>query len=168
MVNLGFARRSDLDEMGIPRVSFVRADQEKEPVLRSWPLRDIQLWELQMALAPENKWPEKLADCLQKLHWQNWGLDVHSILTAYGSGSQEELQKWGDKFWPVYRSDAVVYLLGKGQDPLCRKLALDWDHSNTHVCMREKYDLTRRTEEEGADRPAAGKIRGLKHKFMRR
>lgn len=166
MVNLGLVRRVDIIELGIPLVFFAYSETAHEPVLRSWPYNGSQLWELEITVTPEEKWPQELAGCLRKMRWSKWALDIASTMESSDLGPENALVQWGDKFWPGYREDAIVYLLLEEKKDLGSKMARIWDRNHTHVCFRPRYDLTERPVDREEPTPQ-GRLSRLKKKIRR-
>lgn len=167
MVNLGLVRRVDIIELGIPLVFFAYSETAREPVLHSWPYNGSQLWELQITVTPEEKWPQELAGCLRKMRWSKWALDISSTMDYPCEPSPESaLASWGNRFWPGYREDAIVYLLLEEKKDLGGKMARIWDRNHTHVCFRPRYDLTERPVDREEPRPQ-GRLSRLKRKIRR-
>ncbi|MFP4167904.1 MAG: hypothetical protein ACLFSY_03525 [Desulfonatronovibrionaceae bacterium] len=167
MVNLGLARRIDVIELGLPLVVFAHEEEPHEPVLRSWPYGERQLWELEITTTPHGNWPRELASCLRKMRWERWALDTASAAGPSGPDTASALAAWGDSFWPDYREDAVVYLLFAENSISTLEIARAWDRSYTHVCFRSKYDLTDRPIREKQPTPR-GRLHRIRKKIIGR
>ncbi|WP_291321702.1 hypothetical protein [Desulfonatronospira sp.] len=146
MVNLGLAWNPESCPLYFSRLFFVSsADQEKLPVLNSWPQEEHRIWELIFPIK-ENQdqadWVLELSRCLKGLSQSRWCISTPDLVQVFNLPLDKALARWGELFWPNYRLDSV-FIFTTGDDPaLVRDILKMWHSRQTNICMRSHYDFT--------------------------
>ncbi|WP_045222564.1 hypothetical protein [Desulfonatronum thioautotrophicum] len=78
---------------------------------------------------------------LNDLAWNQWWLDVGTLTSVVGFSADRALLLWGERFWPRYRCDALVYLDVGGRRRLVYQAVRRWERDFAHVRFATEHDL---------------------------
>lgn len=174
MVNLGLVKDFKDCPPGIPRLSFrVPSGKTRHAaLLRSWPERDVQEWELIIARFPEEtpcEWVKRAAGILAGLKGYVWCVNTHDLIQVFQLPLDRALDEWNRFFWPVFKFDSLFYFKAEDDADLIRKVLLQWQKNQTTICFRNRYDLTTAqppdVKEESQGVRDKSLVRKFKHPF---
>ena len=85
-----------------------------------------------------------LANTITGLHPMYLVFQPEVLVKFYQLSLEDSLLRWGDKLWPLLKSwDGIFFFIAKNNVQDLRELFWLWQKKHTHVCFKDKYDLSK-------------------------